>query len=489
MRKVQRLSFRKFIGTLVTFLVFMVVSILVFFYCVQKKAEKNVTREIMKNAERQGYHFELIINQQYGYLEGLADHIGRQEELVTEDTLSLMGDLKKKCSLEYIVVYDKDGQGTYDDGETGSAADKEYFQEAAAGKRSLSDPIVSQIDGETRIVLGVPIRSDGEIRGVLGGAFSVDELKQILFQNAYDGEGFSVIVKEDGSIVYQESSRNYKGLEPEDNFLEYYEKLWLYDDGQITDVSEDFRNKKSGYVKVRDDGAVRYLVYASLGLSDWKFCYIVPARKAEEGYRFIRFYEVILSVVLFLGMVVLFAFVWWENVKRQKELLASARTDGLTGASNKKHAEAEIEDWLEVSPPDMLQAFMMLDIDEFKLVNDQYGHVVGDEALRRVGRLLQEEFRDLDIIGRIGGDEFVVMMKNVRDMDIVKKRARCLCEEAAQIRIPDARKCRITISIGIACAPENGKSYKELYKRADKALYQTKENGRNGYTVYGTERD
>ena len=489
MRKVQRLSFRKFIGTLVTFLVFMSASILVFFYCVQKKAEKNVTQEIMKNVERQSYHFELIINQQYGYLEGLADHIGKQEELVTEDSLGLMGDLKNRCSLEYIIVYDKDGNGTYDNGETGTAADKEYFQKAIEGSRSLSDPIVSQIDGETRIVLGVPIRSGGEIRGVLGGAFSVDELKQILFQNMYDGEGFSVIVTESGDIVYQEDSRDYRGLAPEDNFFEYYEKLWIYEDSKISDVSEDFRNKKSGYIKVKDDGAVRYLVYASLGLGDWKFCYIVPVRKAEEGYRFIRFYEVILSAVLFLGIVVLFAFVWWENVKKQRELLASARTDDLTGACNKKHTEAEIEEWLEEAPLDMLQAFMMLDIDQFKQVNDQYGHVVGDEALRRVGRLLQEEFRDLDIIGRIGGDEFVVMMKNVRDMDIVRKRARCLCEEAEQIRIPDAKKCRITVSIGIACAPENGKSYKELYKRADKALYQTKENGRNGYTVYGTERD
>ncbi len=489
MRKVQQLSFRKFVGTLVTFLVFMVVSILIFFYCVQRRAEKNVTREIMKNVERQGYHFELIINLQYGYLEGLADYIGQQEELVTDDSLRLMGDLKNKCNLEYIIVYDKDGEGTYDNGEPGSAADKEYFQKAIEGKRTLSDPVVSPLDGETRIVLGVPIRSDGEITGVLGGAFSVDALKQVLFQTAYDGEGFSVIVKEDGSIVYQEDNKNYKGLGPDENFLEYYEKLWLYDDSQIEDVREDFKNRKSGYVKVKDDGEVRYMVYASLGLSDWKFCYIVPVRKAEEAYGFIRFYEVVLSVVLFLGIVVLFAFVWWENVRRQKELLASARTDGLTGTCNKKQTETEISEWLEVAPPDMLQAFIMMDVDDFKSVNDKYGHVVGDEALRGIGRLLHEEFRDLDIIGRIGGDEFVVLMKNVRDLDIVKKRARCLCEEAAQIRIPDARKCRITLSIGIACAPENGKSYRELYRRADKALYRTKENGRNGYTVYGTERD
>ncbi len=489
MRKVRQLSFRKFVGTLVAFLIFMIVSILVFFYCVQRKAEKNVTLEIMKNVERQGYHFELIINLQYGYLEGLADYIGQQEELVTEDTLRLMEDLKKKCNLEYIIVYDKDGQGTYDNGEHGSGADKEYFRKAAGGARALSDPVVSPIDGETRIVLGVPIRSNGEIRGVLGGAFSVDALKQILFQSAYDGEGFSVIVKEDGSIVYQEDSKNYKGLVPEDNFFEYYEKLWLYDDGRITDVSEDFRNRKSGYVKVRDDGKVRYLVYASLGLSDWKFCYIVPVKKAEGAYSFIRFYEVILSVVLFLGIAVLFAFVWWENFKRQRELLASARTDDLTGACNKKRTEDEIGEWMDSAPPDMLQAFLMLDIDEFKKVNDKYGHAAGDEALRKVGLLLRREFRDVDIIGRVGGDEFVVLMKNVSQMDIVTQRADCLCRSAAQVEISGAPDCRITLSIGIACAPENGRSYRELYKRADRALYRSKENGRNRYTVYGTERD
>ena len=95
-------------------------------------------------------------------------------------------------------------------------------------------------------------------------------------------------------------------------------------------------------------------------------------------------------------------------------MLEYANTDGLTGLYTKEKTRVEIEQWLtETKVHNGKQVFLIMDIDFFKEVNDTYGHVVGDLVLERVGDFLKYQFRAGDILGRIGGDEFVVFMKNV----------------------------------------------------------------------------
>ena len=125
-----------------------------------------------------------------------------------------------------------------------------------------------------------------------------------------------------------------------------------------------------------------------------------------------------------------------------------------------------------------------MDIDYFKEINDKYGHVVGDEVLRCMGSCLKNVFGKDAILGRIGGDEFVVFMKNVSDISYVEKKAREFLNQMKELKISEISSHQITCSIGIAYYPNHGKGYLDLYKHADMALYETKENGRNGYTIY-----
>jgi len=161
---------------------------------------------------------------------------------------------------------------------------------------------------------------------------------------------------------------------------------------------------------------------------------------------------------------------------RAKELAEElGRTDSLTGLSNRR---ALIED-AESSLAEVL-ALVIFDIDRFKSVNDAYGHLVGDAALRAVGRMMQEELGALGLVARIGGEEFALLTSRASLEDMVegllafRDRLR-----ATPILVGDVT-LRVTVSAGIALR-ENGDGFDRLYGLADRALYEAKAAGRNQF--------
>ncbi|MBC8528422.1 diguanylate cyclase [Christensenellaceae bacterium NSJ-44] len=126
-------------------------------------------------------------------------------------------------------------------------------------------------------------------------------------------------------------------------------------------------------------------------------------------------------------------------------------------------------------------ALLVLDIDDFKQVNDTYGHQEGDRVLRRLGALLQQGFHEDDVIGRIGGDEFLVLMKDI-DERTAGERALEMVGRIAW-SLSNHPELRATCSAGLAIAPEDSKDFDAVFARADQALYQAKQQGKNRLSV------
>lgn len=173
-----------------------------------------------------------------------------------------------------------------------------------------------------------------------------------------------------------------------------------------------------------------------------------------------------------------------DNEKRQ-ELLMTERMlrDSLSGLYNKAATQELIGRCLKKNQKKSY-AFFILDIDNFKIVNDTCGHAVGDLVIADFSQKLKQQFYSEDIVGRIGGDEFVVFASAVSEEWVIRKGNQL--SQALQYRFSDGTKsCQISSSIGIAIAPEAGADFETLYKNADQALYRTKENGKRGCTIYG----
>lgn len=171
--------------------------------------------------------------------------------------------------------------------------------------------------------------------------------------------------------------------------------------------------------------------------------------------------------------------------REQLELEYKAQRDSLTGFYNKETLKQKISSFLVTSEAKVRShAFIMLDLDYFKGINDNFGHAFGDACLSQAVSKISSLFRDEDILGRIGGDEFAVFMKNVQSESAVRSKAEELCKTLRDAYTKNKVLHHISASVGIAIYAVHGRTYDELYKNADTALYFAKEHGRSRFDFY-----
>lgn len=172
------------------------------------------------------------------------------------------------------------------------------------------------------------------------------------------------------------------------------------------------------------------------------------------------------------------------STEKQKsiQLLEQAQMDGLTKVYNRTTMESLMRKEL-MAFPDQIHVLFVVDIDDFKLVNDHLGHTSGDEALIQVANAMKASFRADDLLGRYGGDEFVILMRHLDEYQPEKIQQKCqkLMKEIQNIQLKKDMQTKISCSIGIAVYPKDGKTFKELFRKADEQLYQAKRLGKNRY--------
>ena len=168
----------------------------------------------------------------------------------------------------------------------------------------------------------------------------------------------------------------------------------------------------------------------------------------------------------------------------QIHLKDRAERDSLNDLINRASCEQLVTERLAAAGQDgALSAFFILDLDNFKSVNDTYGHTVGDEVLVSVGQRLRAMFRAGDVTARLGGDEMAVFMSGAASAEAVSRKASEICSACRNLRFSDP-SVRISCSVGVALAPKYGGDFTALYKNADVALYSAKLRGKNQYALY-----
>lgn len=200
----------------------------------------------------------------------------------------------------------------------------------------------------------------------------------------------------------------------------------------------------------------------------------------ERAYFKAYLFTVCTLFVIFIGWMIGRIGLGINSLERwQKE----AKIDPMTGFWNKGYTQLALEEMCKNTDG----ILMVIDLDNFKLVNDVFGHETGDKVLIKFAELIRSCIRDDDFVGRIGGDEFVTFIKGANDELAVSEKEKYLNEQilksgedimGKEMGIP------LGVSIGAVCAPEEGTDYSELFRKADKALYNVKQNGKHGYDMF-----
>jgi diguanylate cyclase len=172
----------------------------------------------------------------------------------------------------------------------------------------------------------------------------------------------------------------------------------------------------------------------------------------------------------------------------KKELYLMARTDSLSGLSNRNSLNEYLERLILTSKRNKKEfAFLYLDIDHFKSINDSLGHNIGDELLQNISKLLKRILRPSDFIARIGGDEFVILIQDYGSYLELSNVINRVQKQLSKNWVIKTNPINISCSIGIAFYPKDGKDSVSLMKNADIAMYQAKKLGRNQYHFYTEE--
>lgn len=178
-----------------------------------------------------------------------------------------------------------------------------------------------------------------------------------------------------------------------------------------------------------------------------------------------------------------------ERVKEELMLKHKAETDPLTGLLNKGASESYVTEALKGAGNDELMALFIIDLDNFKNVNDTLGHAIGDKVLSDVAMKMGSVFYENDLLGRIGGDEFMAFVKLSSEgkrngMRLIESKATALCRKLDDVYSNGKAEVHISASVGVAMFPYDGSIYEELYRKADAALYAAKNSGKNQSHIY-----
>ena len=338
------------------------------------------------------------------------------------------------------------------------------FAALQQGRPGVSDVLPA---GERfAVAVGVPVMDMGSVQAVLIGLYPVSDSTALSdFTRRLDGgQGSTGYVIDRKGVVVASSQRGLTGA--------------VLPDGAALDA---ITQAESGLVTVGDDRLV--VSFARSGLTGFRTVSLQPESafyaSVRQGLRSADVTVLLLLVVAAVGMAAL-------NERRQRalrRLADEAFIDPLTRLANRARFTQALEHSLMESPANGSVALLYCDLDRFKSVNDTLGHEAGDELLQQVADRLRRCMRAGDVVSRLGGDEFTVVLSGIDSVSVAREAAQRIIDAVREPFDLSAGSLTIGISVGIAIA-EPGADLESVLRDADLAMYRSKERGRNRFEIY-----
>lgn len=381
-------------------------------------------------------------------------------------------------------------------GYSGSGAEIQA-QDMEAMKRCLSEGHYVAAEphaqgGSWYMSIYTPVKDGaGKYTYALEYSFILDVFYDIPASSKFDGRTCYALLRSDGTVL-STSGRNI--LTRGENVLESDNvSIPMANSGR---TKSNLANRNAGYTDCNISGEDRLMVYDPSSYAGLAVASVVTqsyiSNEVETIFgtmESILIRVVVAMVAFFVAILAINLANRAANTKHSQTLQEKAETDLLTGLLNKISTEQKVTDYLaEAGARGETAILFMIDIDNFKKVNDTMGHAFGDELLAGLGVGLSTLFRATDIVGRIGGDEFMVVMKNVPvDEEAKKREADKLLNFFRSFKVGEYVQYKCTASIGGAVFSKDGADFEELYKSADSAVYEAKRHGKNRVAYYGEE--
>lgn len=443
----------------------------------------NIKSDNQKNNEELREDLQRYID--YSKSEILAE----SSSIKSEQMISIIKKIAETIKVDKIAIASADGQAVTNLRETYNVSDKSYFREAMLGTEVIFNAEYYDMDHGENLVLAEPISKGQVVLGALLFYYPISQFDSLIDNNAFDGKAIHLLIDKNGVIAGATNNADTNYKVGQNIFTIIGESD--FSKGSVDKMKDAVARTECGVSCYQNSKEHKYISYAPVGIGNWYTMSVV-------NYKFIKtsetresnFTEDILTKLVVCLILYVFSIITMGIIGRQryasenKKLQTKAETDALTQLLNKATTENEIRDYISGPGMNSKSILIILDIDNFKKINDTKGHAFGDEVLRNLGLKLKGVFRVSDILGRTGGDEFVIFLKDLKDNETIKREAGRVEEFFHDFKTGEYVKYSVTASIGVSIYPYDATSFEGLYQLADKALYKAKRRGKNQIAFY-----
>lgn len=471
-------------------LLMMVLIIMMFNFSTKSRVNANDT--VSRNMTTLAGQCEDIFSEDLTLLEKvgkpIAELLGKNTE--PEDVRELLEVAKKHSDAYLAYACDDSGNGVSSDGTEVFVGGREFFEEVKASEKVAY--IYAPNDGtqtQSAIVVSIPITYENQNeKGYLLLFYPLSKFESVIKKVDFAAWNFEILLDKDGNILV--GAGTYYNFKQGANL---YDELSDENGDAVRTMKNRITSRVNGMVTIDLKGTEEALIYVPMEMNNWAL--VVGVNQSYVDKQISQQWNTSKNMLTQL-IVVFFAFILIiviinivgkvRNNEKKRQLEEKADTDLLTGLNNKLATERKIKDFIAQNP-DAQSMMLILDIDNFKKINDTMGHAFGDEVLRSLGQQIGAIFRATDIVGRAGGDEFIIFLKNITGKEAIRKEAKKVENFFKDFKAGEYVKYSATASIGVAIFPQEGADWETLYKAADQALYKAKKRGKNQLAFYKDE--
>lgn len=456
---IKKLDAASLIIVLAMFLV-LIAGIFVVSNNYKKNQEKLIEDAMELQSQSHKEKFEAFIEDKVKLLQGIAS-FPAVSSMVQKKQSELLKNRANELGFLHLFVMDTKGQGFYiDEGITKDQSTEPFFYNISGSHVYITEPFYGQDKTFTTVCVSIFDIKEEKI-GTLCGAVKLDSLKGVLAESETLLDGELILVNREGTYIYSNNMQN------------VYDKQKIYDekksDYELVAQSFDTKRDQMGVITIDGKEYKAHVTY--LADYDWAIIQCVEMSRIFEDLKYIDVvkYGALFIVIVLVICVSRIAIHWRASQRR-------INTDTLTGCNSRAAMEALIDNADKAVDQDL--TLIYLDLNKFKYVNDTYGHEVGDKVLCVYSKSLMKIFGRIGFVGRMGGDEFMVILAGVKK-DVALK----LCQKLESILVEDSKQLDFdyTISTSYGIATRLKGSYtpiEDLMVEADERMYNFKEEHR-----------
>lgn len=407
----------------------------------------------------------------------IAARIGDSQQIDYEDAARILREVVDRHPFKRMGIADREGNAHTTDEVAMNISSRRYFQKSLQGETAVSQRLMDYADGEAIVVFSTPVYQEGETAAVLFATYDIHEFARILTHASSAEAGGFCVVREDGDIIVSDIFSMEEGPQ---NIYQALAGVRDEDAQVLTQISQALENGRSGGVHIhgKED---RYLQISSIDVNDWYLINFIPSSVMDET----RTRIMGLTYILCLGiglMIAAFVFtLFWLERKRYRELEHVLYVDPLTGGYS--HQKFLMEARKKLDTAERKAAFLVMDIDRFKLVNEMFGQKEGDKTLCYLAECWQKWIRKDELFARRIADRFTVLAF-YEDRDELIRRVEKFVNDVRQGNGDRLDGYVLTPRIGVYLIEDKTEDIQSIHNNAVIAHSDVKSNGSVAYGVF-----